>query len=154
MSNLLLSTVDRDCRIDMGTSRVDAVLEAVSPINGFSPSPKTSSANHNAGRLSGLAATQALAQLYGASRLYVNFFQPSFELKSKTRDGARVNKTYHAPATPCDRLLASPRVSEAVKSALKEQPRTLQRRKAWRAEKAKDLILGQLRRATTVPAAM
>jgi hypothetical protein len=73
------------------------------------------------GRLSGLAATQALAQLYGASRLYVNFFQPSFKLKSKTRDGARVSKTYHAPATPCDRLLASPRVSETVKSKLKEQ---------------------------------
>jgi hypothetical protein len=73
------------------------------------------------GRLSGLAATQALAQLYRASRLYVNFFQPSFKLKSKTRDGARVSKTYHAPATPCDRLLASPCVSEAVKSKLKEQ---------------------------------
>lgn len=73
------------------------------------------------GRLSGLAATQALAQLYGASRLYVNFFQPSFKLKSKTRNGARVSKTYHAPATPCDRLLASPRVSETVKSKLKEQ---------------------------------
>jgi hypothetical protein len=54
------------------------------------------------GRLTGLAATQALAQLYSASRLYVNFFQPSFKLKSKTRDGARVSKTYHAPATPCD----------------------------------------------------
>jgi hypothetical protein len=73
------------------------------------------------GRLSGLAATQALAQLYSASRLYVNFFQPSFKLKSKTRDGARVSKTYHAPATPCDRLLASACVSEAVKSKLKEQ---------------------------------
>lgn len=73
------------------------------------------------GRLSGLAATQALAQLYSASRLYVNFFQPSFKLKSKTRDGARVSKTYHAPATPCDRLLASPCVSEAVKSKLKAQ---------------------------------
>lgn len=73
------------------------------------------------GRLSGLAATQALARLYGASRLYVNFFQPSFKLKSKTRDGARVSKTYHAPATPSDRLLASPCVSEAVKSAIKEQ---------------------------------
>jgi hypothetical protein len=73
------------------------------------------------GRLSGIAATQALAQLYGASRLYVNFFQPSFKLNSKTRDGARVSKTYHAPATPCDRLLASARVSETVKSKLKEQ---------------------------------
>jgi hypothetical protein len=41
------------------------------------------------GRLSGIAATAALAQLYAASRLYINFFQPSFKLKSKTRDGAR-----------------------------------------------------------------
>ena len=73
------------------------------------------------GRLSGLAATQALAQLYSASRLYVNFFQPSFKLKTKTRDGARVSKTYHAPATPCDRLLTSPCVSETVKSKLKAQ---------------------------------
>ena len=73
------------------------------------------------GRLSGLAATQALAQLYGAARLYVNFFQPSFKLKSKRRDGARVSKTYHAPATPCDRLLAAPCVSETVKLKLKEQ---------------------------------
>ncbi|MGH6803100.1 MAG: integrase catalytic domain-containing protein [Methyloceanibacter sp.] len=73
------------------------------------------------GRLSGLAATRALAQLYGASRLYINFFQPSFKLKAKTRDGARVIKTYHAPATPCDRLLASTVVSEKIKSRLREQ---------------------------------
>jgi hypothetical protein len=73
------------------------------------------------GRLSGLGATRALAQLYEASRLYVNFFQPSFKLKSKTRDGARVSKKYHAPATPCDRLLGSPRVSDAVKRRLEEQ---------------------------------
>ncbi len=73
------------------------------------------------GRLSGLAATQALAQLYAASRLYINFFQPSFKLKSKTRDGARVSKTYHPPATPCNRLLASARVSEAVKRQLEQQ---------------------------------
>ena len=73
------------------------------------------------GRLRGLASTDALAQLYSASRLYVNFFQPSFKLKSKTRDGARVSKTYHPPATPCDRLLTSPCASEAVKSKIKAQ---------------------------------
>ena len=77
------------------------------------------------GRLSGLAATQALAQLYASSRLYVNFFQPSFKLKSKTRDGARVSKKYHAPATPCDRLLALDSVSEPIKTALREQFRQL-----------------------------
>ncbi len=73
------------------------------------------------GRLSGLAATHALAKLYASSRLYINFFQPSFKLKDKTRDGARVSKTYHAPATPCDRLLASAEVSEKIKSSLREQ---------------------------------
>jgi hypothetical protein len=32
------------------------------------------------GRLSGTDATNALAQLYASSRLYINFFQPSFKL--------------------------------------------------------------------------
>ncbi len=53
------------------------------------------------GRLSGVPATQALAELYAVSRLYINFFQPSFKLKSKRRDGARVSKTYYTPKTPC-----------------------------------------------------
>src|SRR5258705_5974643 len=35
------------------------------------------------GRLSGAGATRALAVLYASSRLYINFFQPSFKLKSK-----------------------------------------------------------------------
>jgi hypothetical protein len=73
------------------------------------------------GRLSGLAATEALAQLYAWSRLYINFFQPSFKLKSKTRDGARVRKVYHPPMTPCDRLLGLPTISEASKAMLREQ---------------------------------
>ena len=58
------------------------------------------------GRLSGREATKALARLYDSSRLYINFFQPSFKLKSKTHDGARVHKVYFAPATPCERLHA------------------------------------------------
>jgi len=33
------------------------------------------------------------------SRLYVNFFQPSFKLKSKIREGAKVKKTYYLPET-------------------------------------------------------
>jgi hypothetical protein len=73
------------------------------------------------GRLSGRAATQALAQLYAVSRLYINFFQPSFKLKSKMRDGARVHKTYHPPITPCDRLLGLPNVPETTKLKLREQ---------------------------------
>jgi hypothetical protein len=73
------------------------------------------------GRLSGADARNALAQLYASSRLYINFFQPSFKLKSKTRDGARVHKVYFAPATPCDRLLAHDGVEPATKEKLKAQ---------------------------------
>jgi hypothetical protein len=73
------------------------------------------------GRLSGDAATKALAQLYASSRLYINFFQPSFKLKSKTRDGARVHKVYFTPATPCDRLLAHSSVGPAIRERLTAQ---------------------------------
>jgi hypothetical protein len=51
-------------------------------------------------------------------RLYVNYFQPSFKLKSKTRDGSSVHKRYHKPATPCDRLLAHASVPTGVKEGL------------------------------------
>jgi hypothetical protein len=77
------------------------------------------------GKLSGLHETQVLAQMYAASRLYINFFQPSFKLKSKIREGARVQKKYHAPMTPCDRLLALPNVADATKAMLREQFNTL-----------------------------
>lgn len=73
------------------------------------------------GRLSGLIAAQCLGRLYGAVRLYVNYFQPSFKLLSKTRDGAKVKKKYHNPATPCDRLLAHPSVAAAAKEALRAE---------------------------------
>ena len=77
------------------------------------------------GKLSGLQATRELACLYEASRLYINFFQPSFKLKSKVRDGARVHKKYHAPMTPCDRLLATPTLSAQVKSVLQAKFRSI-----------------------------
>lgn len=77
------------------------------------------------GKLSGLRDTHVLGQMYAASRLYINFFQPSFKLKSKTRDGARVQKKYHAPETPCDRLLALPYINEVTKAMLREQRNTL-----------------------------
>ena len=61
-------------------------------------------------RFVGAVAAQILARLYQAVRLYVNFFQPSFKLLTKERQGAKVKKTYYAPATPCVRLLANPAV--------------------------------------------
>ena len=65
-------------------------------------------------RLEGLEAAAALSRLYATTRLCVNFFQASFKLASKRRDGARVSKRYHAPATPSQRLLADPRTPAAV----------------------------------------
>src|SRR3984893_7592157 len=46
-------------------------------------------------RYEGLEAAAALARLYKALRLFVNFFQPSFKLAEKSRDGAKVRKRYH-----------------------------------------------------------
>jgi hypothetical protein len=66
-------------------------------------------------RFEGLEAAAALVQLYGAVRLFVNFFQPSFKLADKSREGAKVKKRYHAPATPHQRLLADPRTAEEVR---------------------------------------
>ena len=70
-------------------------------------------------RLEGLAAAAALSRLYAASRLFVNFFQPSFKLASKTRVGAKVRKTYHAPETPYARLLVSAAVADEMKDRLR-----------------------------------
>ena len=72
-------------------------------------------------RFSGLIAGQCLARLYRMVRLYVNYFQPSFKLLSKTRDGAKIKKRYHKPATPCERLLAHASVSDAAKEALRAE---------------------------------
>jgi hypothetical protein len=72
------------------------------------------------GRFQGIAAAQIIARLYGASRLFVNFFQPSFKLAEKHRDGARVSKRYHPPQTPCERLLQSESIPEGAKEKLRE----------------------------------
>jgi hypothetical protein len=69
-------------------------------------------------RLEGLAAAEALARLYRPMRLFVNFFQPSFRLVEKRREGGLVRKRYDKPATPHQRLIADPRTPEAVKKAV------------------------------------
>jgi hypothetical protein len=72
------------------------------------------------GRLEGVAATTTLGELHDVVRLYVNFFQPSFKLKSKLREGAKVTKKYYLPATPYERLLANDRVTNACKEQLRQ----------------------------------
>ena len=71
------------------------------------------------GRLEGVPAAEALARLYSAARLFVNVFQPSFKLAEKTRHGGRVRKRYHAPETPCARLLALDAIPVATKDRLR-----------------------------------
>jgi hypothetical protein len=66
-----------------------------------------------------------MGRLYAAARLYVNFFQPSFKLKEKRREGAKVIKRYHLPSTPYERALAHPKVTAAVKKRLRDQYRSL-----------------------------
>ena len=61
-----------------------------------------------------------MAHLYGAVRLYVNYFQPSFQLLAKSRNGGSVTKRYSKPATPCDRLLDRNDVSEEIKRRLRK----------------------------------
>jgi len=72
------------------------------------------------GRFDGVETTRVLQRLYAASRLHTNFFQPSFKLKDKRREGAKVIKRYHVPATPYARALAHPKLSKGVKRCLRE----------------------------------
>ena len=76
-------------------------------------------------RFEGLAAAQSLGRLYTALRFFVNFFQPSFKLKAKTRNGSLIAKRYHSPQTPATRLLANEAVPEPVKAKLRDVATTL-----------------------------
>jgi hypothetical protein len=76
-------------------------------------------------RYEGLEAAAELARLYRALRLFVNFFQPSFKLAEKSRDGAKVRKRYHAPATPHQRLVSDHRTSEEVRRRVEAMYATL-----------------------------
>ena len=77
------------------------------------------------GRFDGVETACVMARLYAAARLYVNFFQPSFKLAEKRREGAKVIKRYHDPSTPYERALAHQEVLKTVKRRLREQYRTL-----------------------------
>ncbi len=63
-------------------------------------------------------AGQMLVQLYRTLRLYVNYFQPSFKLLEKSREGSGRVKRYSPPATPSDRLLQHQAVSDETKGQL------------------------------------
>ena len=72
-------------------------------------------------RYHGPRALSLLNELYAQLRLHTNFFQPVMKLRRKERHGAKVRKTYDRPATPYQRLLASPAVACTVKRRLRAQ---------------------------------
>ena len=71
------------------------------------------------------AELMVLKQLYATLRLYTNFFQPTMKLRSKERFGSRVKKSYHAPQTPYQRVLACAEVRVADKKKLRRQYQSL-----------------------------
>ena len=68
-------------------------------------------------RFEGFAAEQSLYNLYEKLRLYINYFQPSLKLKSRTRNGGKVTKIYDEAKTPYRRLINS-NISEKIKNKL------------------------------------
>jgi len=62
-----------------------------------------------------------LNQIYEKLRPYTNYFQPSMKLTHKTRDGAKVTKTYDEAKTPYRRVLADGSISQSSKVRLKEE---------------------------------
>jgi hypothetical protein len=118
--------------LEIGTEDMVAVLDAVDDGGEFATHPAVHTGAEDGGdlvageppqtqrvvgyrRYEGLEAAAALGRLYAVLRLFVNFFQPSFKLAGKVRDGAKVSKTYHPPATPYQRLLADARSNEDVR---------------------------------------
>ncbi len=69
-------------------------------------------------RFEGELAYHQLAELYGALRLYVNFFQPSLKLLLKRRDGSQVYRRYDAARTPFQRLLTADILDTATRARL------------------------------------
>jgi hypothetical protein len=69
-------------------------------------------------RYSSHAALERLSLVYATLRHYVNFFQPTTKLVSKTRHGARVHKVYDTAKTPYQRLLESGVLTPAKQAEL------------------------------------
>jgi hypothetical protein len=59
-----------------------------------------------------------LERVYRLVRLYINFFQPTMKLISKSRHGAKVHKFYESARTPYQRLLGRPELSQTAQAEL------------------------------------
>ena len=76
-------------------------------------------------RFAGFIAGQALAQLYQHIRLYVNYFQPSFKLLRKVRQGSKIRRVYDKPKTPYNRLISHPNILNFNKDFLNAESEKL-----------------------------
>lgn len=70
-----------------------------------------------------------LNTLYGKLSNYQNFFQPVMRLKTKTRDGARVTRTYDRAQTAYQRILKRKDISSEKKEELRERFKELNPKK-------------------------
>lgn len=73
------------------------------------------------GRFGELELKSMVGDLYEKAWLPMrNHFTPVMKLVEKRRAGGKVSKKYDKPATPCDRLLACPKVDEETKEKLRQ----------------------------------
>ena len=69
-------------------------------------------------RYSSKVAYETLNRIYYLLRLYVNFFQPTMKLLSKTRHGSKVYRRYDVAQTPYQRVLKSMILSDLKRENL------------------------------------
>jgi hypothetical protein len=69
-------------------------------------------------RYASKASFECLGRIYDLVRLYINFFQPTMKLLSKTRHGAKVYKIYDTAQTPYQRLVQAGLLTEAKKAEM------------------------------------
>jgi hypothetical protein len=69
-------------------------------------------------RYSSKQAYETINRVYYLLRLYMNFFQPTMKLVSKTRHGAKNCRLYDTAQTPYNRVLKSGVISEATKTQI------------------------------------
>ena len=69
-------------------------------------------------RYTSKSAFDCLDRIYSLLRLYMNFFQPTMKLLSKSRYGAKVYKVYDIAQTPYQRLLKLGMLSQSKQTEL------------------------------------
>jgi hypothetical protein len=71
-------------------------------------------------RFEGQENVDIMNDMYGLLSMYINYFMPSQELISKTRDGAHVSREHDAGLTPYRRIMGEAGVSSGIKNRLTE----------------------------------